>query len=58
MNRRIFSHALGACLAAGLLAAGPAVFAADEAPDALIRRASTEVLDTIQADKANQSGDT
>src|SRR5688572_11820457 len=58
MNRRIFSHVLGACFAAGLLAAGPAVFAADEAPDVLIKRTSTEVLDTIKADKAIQSGDT
>jgi phospholipid transport system substrate-binding protein len=58
MNRRIFSHLLGACFAAGLLATGPAVLAADEAPDALIKRASTEVLDTIKADKTIQSGDT
>lgn len=58
MNRRIFSHVLGACFAAGLLAAGPAALAADEAPDVLIKRTSTEVLDTIKADKAIQSGDT
>ncbi len=58
MNRRIFSHVLGACFAAALLAAGPAALAADEAPDVLIKRTSTEVLDTIKADKAIQSGDT
>jgi len=58
MNRRIFNHVLGACFAAGLLTVGPAVFAADEAPDVLIKRTSTEVLDTIKADKAIQSGDT
>ena len=34
----------------------PAV-AADEAPDALIRRLSTDVLDTIRADKSLQGGD-
>ncbi len=31
--------------------------AADEAPDAMIRRLSTEVLDSIKADKDVQSGD-
>ncbi len=31
--------------------------AADEAPEALIKRLSTEVLDNIKADKAIQSGD-
>ena len=58
MNRRIFSHVVGASLALALLAAGPAVRAADEAPDALIKRTSTEVLDAIKADKGIQSGDT
>ncbi|WP_395056027.1 phospholipid-binding protein MlaC [Polaromonas sp.] len=58
MNRRIFSHVVGASLALVLLAAGPAVRAADEAPDALIKRTSTEVLDAIKADKSIQSGDT
>lgn len=57
MNRRIFSHVVGASLALALLAAGPAVRAADEAPDALIKRTSTEVLDAIKADKAIQGGD-
>lgn len=57
MNRRIFSHVVGASLALTLLAAGPAVRAADEAPDALIKRTSTEVLDAIKADKAIQGGD-
>lgn len=57
MNRRIISHVIGASLALALLAAGPAVRAADEAPDALIKRTSTEVLDAIKADKAVQAGD-
>jgi phospholipid transport system substrate-binding protein len=43
-------------LAVVAVLAGPAL-AADEAPDVLIRRLSTEVLDTIKADKALQSGD-
>ena len=41
---------------AGTLGAGPAL-AADEAPDALIKRLSTEVLDSIRSDKAIQAGD-
>ena len=57
MNRRIFSRLAGASLALTLLAAGPALRAADEAPDALIQRTSTEVLDAIKADKAIQGGD-
>ena len=58
MNRRIFSHVVGASLALALLAAGPVARAADEAPDTLIQRTSTEVLDAIKADKSIQGGDT
>ena len=58
MNRRIFSHVLSACFAGALLVSGPAVQATEEAPDALSQRTSTEVLDSIKADKAIQSGDT
>ena len=43
-------------LAVAWMPHGPAV-AADEAPDALIRRLSTDVLDTIRADKSLQNGD-
>ena len=57
MNRRIFSHVVGASLALALLAVGPAARAADEAPDTLIQRTSTEVLDAIKSDKAIQAGD-
>ena len=55
MNRRIlvlltaFTFALGAAVAA---------HAADEAPDALIKRLSADVLETIKNDKAIQAGDT
>ncbi|MBN9410200.1 MAG: ABC transporter substrate-binding protein [Burkholderiales bacterium] len=56
INRRFFSIALvSACAALGLHV--PAALAADEAPDALIKRLSTEVLDTIKADRALQGGD-
>ncbi|OOG41226.1 phospholipid-binding protein MlaC [Polaromonas sp. A23] len=57
MNRRIFSHILGASLSLALLGAGSLARAGDEAPDALIKRTSNEVLDTIKSDKAIQSGD-
>lgn len=40
-----------------LLASAPWVRAAEEAPDALIKRISAEVLDRIKADKEVQSGD-
>ncbi|CAN7613184.1 ABC transporter substrate-binding protein [Variovorax sp. LjRoot84] len=47
---------------AGLLLAGAAAFvrpvhAADEAPDALVKRLSTDVLETIKADKTIKAGD-
>ena len=57
MNRRIFSYSVGAFMAVALLAAAPLTRAADEAPDALIKRTSTEVLNSIKADKAIQGGD-
>lgn len=57
MNRRFFSFFVGAPLALSLLLAAPFAFASDEAPDALIKRTSTEVLDSINSDKAIQGGD-
>lgn len=53
MQRRFFLP-LSVCLALGL--ASP-VWASEEAPDALIKRISSEVLDTIKSDKAIQAGD-
>ena len=59
MNRRTLGQWLGRCAVAVTLTAGLGsvgslgiAFAADEAPDALITRVSTGVLDTIKADKA------
>ena len=46
-----------ATLSLALLASAPLVRAADEAPDALIKRVSSEVLDAIKSDKAIQSGE-
>ena len=57
MKRRFLSHLLTMLMvsASGLLAL-PAS-AADEAADVLIKRLSTDMLDTIKADKAIQAGD-
>jgi phospholipid transport system substrate-binding protein len=60
MNRRWFSSLLVATssvLAFGAMAQSIA-HAAVEAPDALIKRVSIDVLDSIKADKSIQGGDT
>jgi phospholipid transport system substrate-binding protein len=57
MKRRVFGHSLAALAAAAALGAAPAAFAADEAPDAFIRRLCEDVLATIRADKALRQGD-
>ena len=59
MNRRTF-HRIGALVLGGCLSlAGLNLHAqgAAEGPDQLIKRLSTEVLDTIKADKDVQAGD-
>ena len=56
MLRRTFAK-LAAVLIGSVMLATPVVYAADEAPDALIKRLSSEVLDKIKADKTVQSGD-
>lgn len=58
MNRRIFDHLLTALLGLALLPAATFARAAEEAPDALIKRVSAEVLDSIRSDKAIKAGDT
>lgn len=61
MKRRLWNqwcaHLVAVALTGALGAAGTAAWAADEAPDALVRRLSNEVLDTIKNDKSLQSGD-
>ena len=47
---------LSGLLASAILFAIP-VYAADESPDALIKRVSAEVLDNIRTDKSVQAGD-
>ncbi|MDB5940733.1 MAG: hypothetical protein JWQ13_299 [Ramlibacter sp.] len=57
MNRRFFAQFAAAVLTAVTLGLAPAVHAADESPDAMIKRLSDEVMSAIKSDKALQSGD-
>ena len=57
MNRRFFSFIAASFAAVLALSAPLAARAADEAPDALAKRLSSDVLDTIKADKSLQGGD-
>lgn len=62
MNPILQRRSFGRLMLAGLLLAGAAAFvrpvhAADEAPDALVKRLSTDVLETIKADKTIKAGD-
>ena len=57
MNRRSLAHFLTVFVSTALLVATPFARAADEAPDVLIKRVATEVLDNIKSDKAVQAGD-
>ena len=59
MHRRTLGRLLTATLSLALMASAPfARAAADEAPDALIKRVSSEVLEAIKSDKAIQAGET
>lgn len=55
MNRRIWGMAAAAMLALNL--GLPAAQAAEEAPDALVKRVSADVLETIKNDPALRNGD-
>jgi phospholipid transport system substrate-binding protein len=58
MKRRSLGRMAGAVLAATVMAgAWPLAHAADEAPEALIKRLSDEVLATIKTDKQVRAGD-
>ena len=57
MKRDFLRHMAAVCLLLVGLGAGGLVRAEDEAPDALIKRLSTDILDTIKADKTLRSGD-
>lgn len=63
MNRRLWTVRFAALtttvwMSAACLLVAPAHAAADEAPDVLIKRVATEVLDAVKADAAIQAGDT
>lgn len=55
LDRRHFLHTSAAVL--GALTTISGAWAADEAPDALVQRLTTEVLTAIRGDKAIQNGD-
>ncbi len=57
MNRRELGRAALAAGTVYALGLPLAALAADETPDALIRRLSMDVLNTVRADKAIQAGD-
>jgi phospholipid transport system substrate-binding protein len=58
MNRRTFQHLWSLGLALALSLGGASLHAQSaEGPDQLIKRLSTDVLDTIKTDKDVQSGD-
>jgi phospholipid transport system substrate-binding protein len=57
MIHRILKQCFVTCLLLGASLLALPALAADEAADVLIKRLSTEVLDTIRADKSIQAGD-
>lgn len=52
MQRRFFARLAAATVALGLFGALAPAYAADEAPDAMIKRLSDETLNAIKADKS------
>ncbi|GAB3356373.1 MULTISPECIES: MlaC/ttg2D family ABC transporter substrate-binding protein [Giesbergeria] len=57
MQRRFLGRWAATTLAALVMGVSLPTQAADEAPDALIRRLSTEVLDALRADKSIKAGE-
>lgn len=57
MKRDFLRQVLVGFVALAALTVGAAAHAEDEAPDALIKRLSVDVLDTIKADKSLRTGD-
>jgi phospholipid transport system substrate-binding protein len=56
MKRRFFAS-IAAVLTVATLGLAPLAYAAEEGPDAMIKRLSDEVMTAIKSDKALQSGD-
>jgi phospholipid transport system substrate-binding protein len=57
MKRDFLRRVLGASVLVLGLGAGVAAYAEDEAPDALIKRLSSDVLETIKSDKSIRTGE-
>jgi phospholipid transport system substrate-binding protein len=57
MNRKFLTLFTSFFMAIGLLLGTSAVMAADEAPDAFVKRISNETLDAVRADKSIKAGD-
>lgn len=57
MQRRRWMHAAALAVSAWMAVPALPALAADEAPDAMVKRISIEVLDTIKSDAAIQAGD-
>jgi phospholipid transport system substrate-binding protein len=57
MKRDFLRRVLGASVLMLGLGAGVAAYAEDEAPDALIKRLSSDVLETIKSDKSIRTGE-
>ncbi|MBS0291284.1 MAG: ABC transporter substrate-binding protein [Proteobacteria bacterium] len=57
MNRRTLTQSAAALVLAACLPWPQAALAADEAPDALIKRLSSDVLETVRNDKSIKGGD-
>ncbi len=57
MNRKFLTPFIHLFMALGLVFGAGSVVAADEAPDAFIKRISNETLDAVRADKSIKAGD-
>ena len=57
MKRTFLRQVLAASVLLATAFAAPMAYAGDEAPDAMIKRLSTEVLDSIKSDNAIRAGD-
>ena len=57
MNRKFFTYLWPVVWALGFCLGSAPVLAADEAPDAFVKRISTETLDAVRSDKSIKGGD-
>ena len=57
MNRRFFALLAAAVMAAATLGLAPVAIAADEGPEAMIKRLSSEVMTALKSDQAVKGGD-